>query len=297
MPIYPYFDAHCDTLYRCQLEGWDLWSCPAHADLQRLSAYSPMGQVFALWTPSAGKTPEECFAIISAQYEIYRKAKEARPQLMSHCHLSVEGAEMIDCNPDLLPMLKDWGVRWINLTWNYETALGHPHTVDKGLTPQGRAFAKRVYELGMYVDISHLSEQGFWDLAKTVEGPIVASHCNSRSLRDHSRNISDAVAKEIIARKGLIGLNFYHGFLSNDNATADTVVEHLEHFLDMGGEDCLCIGGDFDGTAWLLKDISAVDKVPLLWEALYRRNYSRDLVEKIAFGNLAAFLEGRPAGK
>lgn len=293
MPVYPYFDAHCDTLYRCQLEGWDLWSCPAHVDLQRLSAYAPMGQVFALWTPSAGKTPEECFDIIKAQYELYRAAKETYPELMKNCHLSLEGAELINCDENHLPQLKEWGVRWINLTWNYENALGHPHTSDLGLTDRGRAFAKKVYELGMCVDISHFSERGFWDLAKTVDGPIIASHCNSRTLRDHSRNIRDDVAKEIIARKGLIGMTFYHGFLSDDNANADTVVDHLEHFLDMGGEDCLCLGGDFDGTAWLLKDIASVDKVPYLWEALYRRNYSQAFIDKIAYGNLAAFLDRR----
>ena len=291
MQTYPYFDAHCDTLYRCQLEGWDLWRCPAHVDLERLSAYAPMGQVFALWTPSAGKTPEECLAIIKAQEAIYRKAKADYPELMKNCHLSVEGAEMIDCDESLLPMLKEWGVRWINLTWNYQTALGYPHTMEGGLTPKGRAFAKKVYELGMCVDISHLSEQCFWDLAETVDGPIVASHCNSRALRDHSRNISDEMAKEIIARKGLIGVNFYHGFLSDDNASADTVVDHLEHFLDLGGENHLCIGGDFDGTQWLLKDIATVDKVPLLWEALSRRGYNDAFIKKIAFDNLNGFLQ------
>lgn len=290
MPTYPYFDAHCDTLYRCQLEGWDLWNCPAHVDLQRLSAYAPMGQVFALWTSSAGKTPEECFAIIQAQEEIYRAAKTNYPELMKNCHLSLEGAELINCDEKYLPLLKDWGVRWINLTWNHENALGHPHTSDLGLTDRGKAFAKKVYESGMCVDISHFSERGFWDLTEVVNGPIIASHCNSRALRDHSRNISDAVAKEIIARKGLIGMTFYHGFLSDD-PDADTVVDHLEHFLDMGGEDCLCLGGDFDGTQWLLKDIASVEKVPYLWEALYRRNYSEAFVEKIAYGNLARFLD------
>lgn len=289
MRTYPYFDAHCDTLYRCQLEGWDLWKNSAHLDLERLSAYAPMGQVFALWTDSAGKTPEECFAIITAQEKIYREAKAAYPELMKNCHLSLEGAELIDCDIERLPVLKEWGVRWINLTWNHENALGFPHTVDCGLTEQGKAFAERADELGMYIDISHFAERGFWDLTEIIDGPIVASHCNSRVLRDHSRNISDAMAKEIIARRGLIGLNFYHGFLGEDPG-ADTVVSHLEHFLEMGGEDCVCLGGDFDGTQWLLKDIASVEKVPFLWEALYRRNYSDEMVHKIAYGNLAAFL-------
>ena len=289
MPIYPYFDAHCDTLYRCEKEGWDLWSSPAHLDLRRLSAYEPMGQVFALWTDSGGKTAEECFAIVTAQEKIYHEAKAAYPELMKNCHLSLEGAELIDCDEGRLSLLKEWGVRWVNLTWNHENALGCPHTMDRGLTVAGRAFAKKADELGMCIDISHLAERGFWDLTEIIDGPIVASHCNSRALRDHSRNISDAVAKEIIARKGLIGLNFYHGFLGDD-PDADTVVTHVEHFLELGGEDCLCLGGDFDGTQWLLKDIAAVENVPLLWEAMYRRNYSSELVEKIAWGNLAAFL-------
>ena len=289
----PLFDAHCDTLYRCELEGHDLWSNSCHLDLKRLSAYEPMGQVFALWTNSAGKTPEECFNIISAQEKIFRAAKAEWPELMKNCHLSLEGAELINCDPERLPLMKEWGVRWINLTWNHENDLGCPHTMDRGLTEKGKAFAKKVYELGMHIDISHFAERGFWDLTEIIDGPILSTHCNSRTLRDHSRNITDAVAKEIIARKGLIGMTFYHGFLSDDNANADTVVDHLEHFLDMGGEDCLCLGGDFDGTAWLLKDIASVDKVPYLWEALYRRNYSQAFIDKIAYGNLAAFLDRR----
>jgi len=289
MRTYPYFDAHCDTLYRCELEGWDIWENPGHLDLKRLSAFEPMGQVFALWTPSAGKTPEECWNIISAQAEIYRQAKARNPELMKNCCLSVEGAECFGCDPERLPLLKEWGVRWVNLTWNYVTALGYPHTINEGLTEEGKTFAKRAEELGIYIDISHLAQRSFWDLAETIDGPIVASHCNCRALRNHSRNIDDDMAKEIIARKGFIGANLYHGFLAED-ATVDDLVRHIEHFLELGAEDCLGLGGDLDGADLLLKDIPVVEDVPKLWEALYRRNYSEELVYKLAYGNLADFL-------
>ena len=295
MRTYPYFDAHCDTLYRCELEGWDIWENPGHVDLKRLSAFEPMGQVFALWTNSAGKTSEECWKTLCAQVEPYFSARTKNPELLKNCCLSIEGAELFGCDTERLPMLKEWGVRWINLTHNQINELGFPHTTDKGLTEKGKAFAKRAKELGIYIDVAHLSERGFWDLMETIDGPIVDSHCNSRDLMNHTRNIWDNQAKEIIARKGFIGMSLYHGFIG-ENPTVDDLVRHVEHFLELGAEDCLGLGGDLDGADLLLEDIPVVENVPKLWEALYRRNYSEELVYKLAYGNLDEFLK-RPAGK
>ena len=289
MRTYPYFDAHCDTLYRCEKEGWDIWENPGHLDLKRLSAFEPMGQVFALWTPSAGKTPEECWNIISAQAEIYRQAKARNPELMKNCCLSVEGADVFGCDMEHLPILKEWGVRWINPTHNQINEMGYPHTTDKGLTEKGKLFAKRAEELGIYMDVAHLSERGFWELMETIDAPVVNSHCNCRDLWEHTRNIRDSQIREIIRRKGFIGASLYHGFIGEE-PTVDDLVRHIEHFLELGAEDCLGLGGDLDGADFLLKEITFVEEVPKLWEALYRRNYSEELVYKLAYGNLADFL-------
>jgi len=291
----PYFDAHCDTLSRCLKEGQPLARNRDHLDLQRLSAYEPMGQVFALFANSAGLTEAECFCRVTAQAETFLRAKRETPVRMKNCWLSLEGAELIGCDPERLPLLKGWGVRWINLTWNHENTLAGPHTTNKGLTPAGRDFVRRTKELGILMDVSHLSDRSFWDLADLAEGPFLASHSNSRALCGHSRNLTDEMAREIIAHRGFIGINFYPAFLG-EGAWLDSIAAHFEHFLELGGEDCLGTGSDFDG-ADLPEDVSGVEVMPRIWEALYRRNHSAALIEKLAYGNLAAFLARTGEGR
>ena len=277
--MYPYFDAHCDTLWRCGRERWALERNPGHLDLERLAAYGPMGQVFARYEDSVA-CPDG-FAAIRAQWEQLQKARETHPDLLSRCCLSVEGAELLDCDIEKLDLVKSWGVRWINLTWNHENALAGPHT-------RGRDFVRAMGERGLFVDVSHLSDRGFWDVLDTVRGPVLASHSNSRTLCPHSRNLTDEMAREIFARRGFVGVNFCVHFLG-ENPAIETVIAHIEHFLDLGGVDCLGLGSDFDGTD-LPPDLAGVQAMPRLWEALERRGYPRSLIEKLAYANLARFL-------
>ena len=275
--MYPYFDAHCDTLSRCAQEGWSLWENPGHLDLKRLTAYRPACQVFALYADSGKVPPEARFAALEAQAAVLRREQAAGR--WGECLLSVEGAELLGCDEALLPVVRDWGVRWVNLTWNYPNALSGSCRTGEGLTEKGRSFARRCWALGLGTDVSHLSDQ---------EGPVLASHSNCRALCDHPRNLTDEMAKALMEAGGFIGLNFCVYFLG-ERPTVDTVIAHLEHFLELGGEDHVGLGGDFDG-ADVPEDLSGVEDLSRLWEALYRRNYSEDLIQKIAYQNLARFL-------
>lgn len=284
--MYPYFDAHCDTLSRCAAEGWSLWENPGHLDLKRLTAYGPANQVFALYLDSEEVPPEARFAALEAQVAVLRREQAAGR--WGDAFLSVEGAELLNCDETLLPVVKDWGVQWVNLTWNHPNALSGSCRTGEGLTEKGRSFARRCWALGMGTDVSHLSDRGFWDLLEIQEGPILASHSDCRALCDHPRNLTDEMAKALVAAGGFIGLNFCVNFLG-EHSTADTVVAHLEHFLELVGEDHVGLGGDFDGTD-VPEDLSGVQDLPHLWEALYRRNYPEHLIQKIAYQNLSRFL-------
>ena len=285
----PYFDAHCDTLSRCVAEGCDLWENPGHLDLRRLSGYEPAGQVFAIFLDSGKTAPEELWGRVKAQVDLFQKARAAHPALMARCALSLEGAELIHCDAEVLETVKAWGVRWINLTWNHPNALGGSCFTGEGLTDAGRAFARRCWELGMGIDVSHLSDRGFWALMELDGGAVVASHSNSRALCPHSRNLTDDMAREIFRRGGFVGVNFCTYFLG-EHPTVDTVAAHIEHFLELGGENCIGLGSDFDG-ADVPEDLSGVEDLPNLWEALCRRNYPEALVEKIFYRNLHQFLQ------
>ena len=290
MDLYPYFDAHCDTLSRCLQEGWDLWENPGHLDLRRLSACAPAGQVFSLFLDSARVPPPERFARISAQAELFRRARAAYPEAVERCRLSVEGAELMDCDERKLPLVRKWGVRWINLTWNHPNALAGSCVTGEGLTDRGRSFSRRCWELGMGVDVSHLSDQGFWDLMEIQDGPVLASHSCSRALWPHRRNLTDEMARAIFRAGGFVGVNYSTGFLG-ENPTAETVADHLERFLELGGEDRVGLGSDFDGTD-VPPDLSGVQDLPNLWAALERRGWGERLIRKITYENLERFLTG-----
>lgn len=283
----PYFDAHCDTLLRCLETGESLRQNTGNVDLRRLSAYAPMGQIFSIFNDSKGKSTAECIRAVEQMSALFLQEKHHNPELMERCFLSLEGAEQIGCDEKLLPKLKEWGVRWVNLTWNYENALSGSCVTGNGLTDLGRSFVRRLYELGMYVDLSHLSDRGFWEVCEMDVAPVLASHSDSRTLWDHRRNLTDEMAREIFRRKGIVGINFHTVFLGGH--TLDDVVAHIEHFLALGGEDRLVMGSDFDG-ADMPDGLEGAECLPRLWEALYRRNYSESLIEKLAFGNLCRFL-------
>ncbi len=285
----PYFDAHCDTLSRCAAEGRDLWENPGHLDLRRLSAYRPMGQVFALYINSAAVAPEDRPAALARQAALFSQAREKYPSLMARCALSLEGAEGICCEAERLEELRGWGVRWVNLTWNHPNALSGSCVTGEGLTDLGRAFARQCWALGMGVDVSHLSDQGFWDLMDMQDGPILASHSCSRALCPHRRNLTDDMARAIFASRGFVGVNFSVHFLGGP-ATAETAADHVLHFLELGGEDSVGLGSDFDGTD-MPPDLSGAEELPNLWRALERRGCGRGLLEKLFYRNLHQFMQ------
>ena len=289
MRYIPYFDAHCDTLSRCVEQGWDLWENPGHLDLKRLSGYVPAGQVFAIFLDSEKVPPEGRWDCVKKQVKLFQQGRREHPKVMEHCVLSLEGAELINCDEGRLEQMKAWGVKWVNLTWNHPNALSGSCVTGEGLTEHGRAFVRRCWELGMGVDVSHLSDRGFWDLMEILDGPVLASHSNSRTLCPHRRNLTDDMVRALFRAGGFVGINFCVHFLG-ECPTAETAADHLEHFLSLGGEDCVGLGSDFDG-ADVPADLSGAEDVPNLWAALERREYGRELLRQIFYGNLARFIE------
>ena len=284
----PYFDAHCDTLSRCLAEGWALWENPGHLDLKRLSAYAPRGQVFAIYLNSAEVAPQARWGRVKEQAHLFQTAREAHPDIMGRCALSLEGAELAGCDAARLEELKGWGVKWVNLTWNHPNALAGSCVTGEGLTDAGRAFVRACWALGLAIDVSHLSDRGFWDLMDMLDGPVLASHSDSRALCPHRRNLTDDMARAIFQAGGFVGLNFCRDFLG-EHPTAETAADHLERFLSLGGEGCVGLGSDFDG-ADVPADLSGLEDIPNLWAVLERRGLGEPLLEKLFCRNLEGFL-------
>ena len=162
----------------------------------------------------------------------------------------------------------------------------------RGLKSFGKRMVEEMNELGMIVDVSHLSDGGFWDVAKIATKPLVASHSNAKEVCKHPRNLSREQFEAIKNSGGLVGLNFYKAFLNDvpEKACMEDVIRHAEYFLSLGGEDVLSLGGDWDG-ADLPDDMPGLAAIPDLYELFLRKNYGESLVQKLFYGNAASFFQ------
>ena len=215
----------------------------------------------------------------------------------------IEGAEAIDPGLDMLDVLHAAGLRSLGLVWSRANAFGSgvpfrfpsPPDVGPGLTDAGKALVKACNRLKIMIDLSHLNEKGFRDVAALSDAPLVATHSNVHAICASARNLTDWQLGAIRETRGMVGLNFARGFLRPDgsmvqDADLDTMLRHVEALLDKLGEDGVGLGSDFDG-AQIPSAIGDVSGLPRLIEALSRHGFGRELVEKIAWRNWLGVLE------
>lgn len=299
------FDGHCDTLLRCYVHKDAVFRRnTGHLDLERMGRYGHYAQFFASFAAQE-ELPEgkDLWQAFLEQHAIFCREMEANRDVMTFCRtgaeaaaawdrnqiaafLSVEGAELLHCDIKKLRQAHQLGVRAINITWNHANPLSgsNMEEPERGLSQQGRAFVKEMGALGILVDVSHLSDPGFWDVVDTVEGPFLATHSNARDEFFHSRNLTDAQFTAIIKKRGVAGLTMCSDFLGKDpDLTA--VIAHLEHFLALGGEENIALGGDWDGCS-LPRGVDGIQAYEALYEALLRRNYQESLVRGVFHTNL-----------
>lgn len=297
------FDGHCDTISRRYEEGGGFWANDGHLDLKRTRGFGRYAQFFAIFWDSAdlAMPPWEMFR---RQYALFQRELEVNKNCLTLCRtgeearaafcggktaafLSVEGAELLCCDLGKLEQAQRAGVRAINLTWNHANALSGSiaEEENRGLSEQGRAFVCKMEELGVLVDVSHLSEPGFWDVAEQAKKPFIASHSNARAVFSAPRNLTDRQFTAIIESRGVAGLNMYSDFLGED-PDLDSIIAHLEHFLALGGEKHVSLGGDWDGISAMPRGLTGIWDMDRLYERLLQRNYHEALVRGVFYENL-----------
>lgn len=208
--------------------------------------------------------------------------------------LTVEEGGVLGGKAERLDKLYEEGVRLMTLTWNYENCIGSPNSTDKnvmkkGLKPFGIETVRRMNELGMIVDVSHLSDGGFYDCIKYSEVPVVASHSNARTLCPHPRNLTDEMLRLLGEKGGVAGVNFYSAFLRKEGrAEISDLVRHILWMIDKAGEDAVALGTDFDGfpKEALPKGVKDVEDMTKLWESLEYAGLTVRQIEKIASENI-----------
>ena len=182
------------------------------------------------------------------------------------------------------------GVRLITLTWNFPNEIGYPNCkpefVYRGLTSFGQEVVREMNNLSMIIDVSHLSDKGFYDVSSISKNPFVASHSNSRSITNHPRNLTDEMIKILAEKGGVTGINFEKSFLGeNIPAKVSDMILHIKHIRDVGGIDVIGIGSDFDGIA-LQSEISDIAEMDKLVHELNKNGFSDDEIEKIFYKNI-----------
>ena len=217
--------------------------------------------------------------------------------------LHIEGAEAIDPDFQMLEVLHQAGLRSLGPVWSRSNIFGHgvpfsfPSSPDTGpgLTDAGKDLVRACNRLRILIDLSHLNEKGFWDVAALSDAPLVATHSNAHAVCNHARNLTDKQLDAIKDSRGMVGVNYAVNFLRpdgkrDDNTPLDQVVDHIEYLIKRLGEDHVGLGSDFDG-ATIPKDLSSAAALPNLVAAMRARQFGEALIKKVCSENWLKALE------
>ncbi|BDR63458.1 dipeptidase [Clostridium tetani] len=299
-------DLHCDTIYKitnCK-DKINLKDNNISIDLNKMRKGKVNGEFFALFIDrEETETPlKTCNKMLDKFYEEMDKNKEIikltknytqykeniRNNIMS-AFLTIEGGEALEGEIYNLRNFYRLGVRLLTLTWNYENEIGYPNCnkifMQKGLKKFGIEIVEEMNRLGMIIDVSHLSDGGFYDVAKYSKVPFIASHSNARSITNHGRNLTDDMIKILSEKGGVIGINFCNEFLGDTEISrVEDMITHIKYIKNTGGIDCIALGSDFDGIDCEveIEDISQMDK---LIEKLSSSGFNESEIERICFKN------------
>ena len=316
---HPYADLHCDTLYAAWKKGLeDIWQVDgAMADVSGIIRGGCGLQLYAIFMLPPEETEDpalrypgddayieklhdifmrtvqkhgDVFAAAGSMEDVARHAAEGKTSGI----LSMEDCRAAAGSFDKIRSFYQMGIRVMGLTWNQANCFGFPNSTDpaemrKGLTEFGKEAVSCMEEMGMVIDVSHLSDGGFWDVSRLSRRPFIASHSNCRALNPHPRSLTDEMIRALADHGGVMGLNFCPEFLTRNteqrNSAVDDLARQLRHRINTGGLECAAIGTDFDGIHGEL-EIGSADRMPDLFEGLERRGFTARELEHIRWLNV-----------
>ncbi|TDF98151.1 dipeptidase [Paenibacillus piri] len=302
-------DGHCDVLWKMvehpEIDFYDPHQTALDVSYAHVVKSDIKIQCFAIYLSEAVRQPrfDHYLEYINIFYRkvaqtdkwIVIKNKSDLEQVMNGTKrgaiLTLEGADAINDHSLYTQILQLLGVRMIGVTWNHANwaADGVLEPRQSGFSNKGKRFIKECNDLGIILDVSHLSVRSFWDLADHSAKPIVATHANARAVCSHPRNLNDDQIRTLIRMEGRIGLTFVPSFASGGgSASIDSLLRHVEHICALGGEHNLVLGSDFDGIDTKIPGLEHAGHFANLTEKL-SRYYSKESVEGFLFGNWHSF--------
>ena len=306
-------DAHIDTLLDIMVpparptklptpRNFGERSTSGHVDLPRLIDSGIDLQVFAAYIQPEYKIERALHRVLQLADRFYQTLDQHRDKLLPFTKvsdvreaekqgkiatmLSIEGGEAIEADLGILRMLHRLGVRAITLTWNERNQIADGAAEGRtkgGLTNFGVELVSEMNKIGMVIDVSHISDAGFFDVIQTTKGPIIASHSNCRALCSHRRNLTDEMIKLLAEKDGVMGMNFAPAFVDEkkDHASLEGVLDHVDHVVKVAGVNHVGLGSDFDGIETTPKGLEDVTKMPHFTDGLLKRGYGEEDIMKI----------------
>ncbi len=318
-------DMHCDTIaeiFYGLRDGKDfgLAKNNLHVDLEKLAKGDYLVQNFAMFVSIINYPDplEHCLKLIDLFYNELGKNQDKIALALSYediinnrkagklsALLTIEEGGVTKCNLAHLRNFYRLGVRMLTLTWNYANGIGYPNfklvegekpdfrspNTEQGLTEFGLEFINEMERLGMIIDVSHLSDAGFYQVLNNTTKPFVASHSNARGVCNHVRNLSDDMIRKLAERGGVMGMNYCPSFLMDVEEEKDAVgtisiiVDHIKYITAVGGYECIGLGSDYDGIP-VHRDMPDASYLPLLAEVLEREGFKHHEIEAIFYKNV-----------
>lgn len=311
-------DLHCDTIHRiynCKaLQG--LYENDFHVDIQKMKNSRSAAQFFAIWIDWA--------QALKNNVSLWDDFTARHNMLMAQLALCEEEISLATCADDMdnnlakgkisafltieeggifegqihrLHKAYDMGIRLITLTWNYPNSLGFPNSLsekdypNQKLTEFGIEVVEEMNKKGMIIDVSHLSDQGFYQIHEISKKPYIASHSNARALQNHGRNLTDDMLRILGNDGGIAGINFCPMFLNSyPTLSIESLIRHIEHIIDKAGMDAVALGSDFDGIDGKM-EIEHIGQMDKLLHALQKKGYSDEMIEKIWYKNARRIID------
>lgn len=298
-------DLHCDTVLKLMADkNKGLYENDLNVDIKKLKEANSLAQFFAMWVDlKSGQDPMEIalrmidrfyreieknsshIALATNYEEIMENDKEGKISAI----LTIEDGGALKGELYNLRNFYRLGVRSITLTWNHPNEIGYPNFHeeyrDKGLTDFGIEVVHEMNRLGVLIDVSHLSDKGFYDVARESKKPFIASHSNARSVKNHPRNLTDDMIKVLSECGGVMGINFERDFLGDsENARIIDMIKHIKHIKNVGGIDVIALGSDYDGShpGYEIEHIGQIEK---LAHSLKANGFTEGEIEKIFYKN------------
>lgn len=308
MKNFAVFDLHCDTalalLGKDMNQAGSLRKNNLHIDLERAKKLGGYCQCFACFTTPYMENWAHTSPTVVFERELatIQRETDKNSDWISICYtpeeiaanrengkmsaiLTIEGPAGFGFDPELLENLYRVGFRISTLGWNEKNPLTGSHQTGGGLTDLGREYVREAQRLGILVDVSHISDEGFWDIMDITQAPVIASHSNSRAVCGHSRNLTDEMFLEICKTGGVAGFNQCADFVG-EKPNLDTICDHILHFLELDPEGThIALGGDLDGCSEIPEGFTGVESYPAMAQQLLNRGVDEHTVENIFWNN------------